>query len=103
MRSKRVFPGKNSKAFDLRSNLESIKAVRGDFFAQGLTIKKWAEDRGYNPRLVYMILQGNVRCTRGASHKIAVDLGLKTGHKAQPLAKYKPAQPAKMVSERRAA
>ena len=57
--------------------MERIEQVRQQFEAEGLSIKEWAEKRGYSPRTVYAVLQGALRCRRGISHKIAVDLGLK--------------------------
>lgn len=51
--------------------------VRQRFEAEGLTIKDWAKAKGYNPRLVYAVIQGTVQCRRGTSHKIAVELGIK--------------------------
>ena len=55
----------------------SIEQVRRQFEAEGLSIKEWAERRGYAPRTVYAVLQGDLQCRRGISHRIAVDLGLK--------------------------
>jgi gp16 family phage-associated protein len=60
--------------------MERVEQVREQFEAEGLSIKAWAEERGYSPRTVYAVLQGSLRCKRGVSHRIAVDLGLK----AQP-------------------
>lgn len=51
--------------------------VRRRFEAEGVTIKEWAKAKGYNPRLVYAVLQGTVQCRRGTSHKIAIELGIK--------------------------
>jgi len=47
------------------------------FESEGISIKEWAEAKGYKPRLVYAVIQGTVQCKRGASHQIAVDLGMK--------------------------
>ncbi len=44
---------------------------------QGVTIKEWAEDRGFSPALVYSVLSGQRKCLRGQSHRIAKALGLK--------------------------
>ena len=58
-------------------DMERIEQVRQQFEAEGLSIKEWAEMRGYSPRTVYAVLQGSLRCRRGVSHRIAIDLGLK--------------------------
>ena len=47
------------------------------FEREGVSIKEWAERRGYSPRTVYAVLRGDLRCKRGISHRIAIDLGLK--------------------------
>jgi gp16 family phage-associated protein len=52
--------------------------IKAEFASRGETISEWAKDRGYNPRTVYAVIQGQLKCHRGLSHKIAVDLGLKT-------------------------
>ncbi|MFB9951975.1 DNA-binding protein [Rhizobium puerariae] len=51
--------------------------VRLQFEAEGISMKEWAEARGYAPRLVYAVVQGKLACKRGVSHKIAVELGIK--------------------------
>lgn len=47
------------------------------FRARGQTVQDWAKTRGFNPKLVYSILNGHRKCLRGQSHEIAVALGLK--------------------------
>lgn len=47
------------------------------FRQQGITVATWAKERGFNPRLVYSILRGDRKCTRGQSHQIAKELGMK--------------------------
>ncbi len=61
----------------MRNAVLSPDQVRARFEAEGLTIKEWAEARGYHHRTVYAVLKGELRCTRGKTHRIAVDLGLK--------------------------
>jgi gp16 family phage-associated protein len=51
--------------------------VRATFVAEGVSIKEWARARGYNPMTVYRVINGKTKCTRGISHQIAVELGLK--------------------------
>jgi gp16 family phage-associated protein len=43
----------------------------------GLSIADWAREREYNVRTVYAVLRGELKASRGISHKIAVDAGVK--------------------------
>lgn len=51
--------------------------VRARFVAEGVSIWQWALSKGYSPRLVYAVLNGHRKATRGVTHRIAIDLGLK--------------------------
>lgn len=53
------------------------EAIRAEFEAEGISVRQWARDNGYNPRTVYAVLYGTIKCTRGVSHDIAVALGIK--------------------------
>ena len=59
----------------MSKNREDVKL---EFEAAGVSIREWAPNRGYNPRTVYAVLNGSLEGKRGVSHKIAVDLGLKS-------------------------
>ena len=56
-----------------------INEARARLNLQGKTSRDWALEKGYDPQLVYKVLSGNRSCTRGASHEIAVALGIKDG------------------------
>lgn len=56
---------------------KTSQQVKEEFINQGITIKQWAEENGYNPRFVYVVLDGKIKGKRGKSHEIAVKLGLK--------------------------
>ncbi|MCW2390943.1 gp16 family phage-associated protein [Sphingobium sp. B1D7B] len=56
---------------------QRIYAVRKQFAASGISVTKWAMDRGFNPTQVHNVLSGKRRCVRGESHRIAVALGVK--------------------------
>lgn len=56
---------------------KSIETVRTAFEAEGISIREWARQNGFKPRTVYAVLYGQVKCTRGEGHRIAVALGLK--------------------------
>ncbi|WKE65053.1 DNA-binding protein [Gallaecimonas kandeliae] len=53
------------------------KQVKEALRAQGTTITKWAEERGYPRAAVYRVLNGVEKAAYGRAHQIAVDLGLK--------------------------
>lgn len=49
------------------------------FEGSGISVAEWARVRGFSSGLVYQVLEGNRKCLRGQSHRIAVALGLKQG------------------------
>jgi gp16 family phage-associated protein len=51
--------------------------VKANLSAQGLTVKQWAKQNGYDSETVYKVLQGVRKCNYGRGHEIAVALGLK--------------------------
>lgn len=53
---------------------EQVKAL---FQAAGVPISTWAEANGYDRHKVYMVINGQFKGSRGASHDIAVQLGMK--------------------------
>ena len=57
--------------------IKSIRQVREEFSASGISIASWARDNHFSPDLVYRILKNNRIPQRGESHKIAVKLGIK--------------------------
>jgi gp16 family phage-associated protein len=63
--------------------------VKREFEDAGISIREWAEANGYNPRTVYAVLGGALKCRHGISHDMAVALGLKTQAKATHLAKFR--------------
>ncbi len=56
-----------------------VEAVvkRKVFFLAGISMRDWADARGFNPDLVYQVLSGRRKCLRGQSHLIAKELGMK--------------------------
>lgn len=58
-------------------NFEKINRTRAEFKRAGISISDWARSQGFEPSLVYTILSGRNRGTRGKSHEIAIKLGLK--------------------------
>ena len=52
---------------------EAKKALQ----ANGLSIAQFAKTYGFNVHLVYAVLAGKNKASRGESHRIAVALGLK--------------------------
>lgn len=51
--------------------------VKAKFLREGRTFSAWAIERGYAPQKVYLVLNGQLKATRGKGHEIAVALGLK--------------------------
>ena len=47
------------------------------FFDHGISITEWARSRGFSREVVYALLAGRTRGTRGEAHHAAVALGLK--------------------------
>lgn len=60
-------------------NASFVKAVRLIFDESGISIAEWARAEGFSAALVYQVIEGKRKCTRGQSHRIAVSLGLKSG------------------------
>lgn len=55
-----------------------LKSIREGFFDRGESIRAWSLARGFEPNLVYHVLTGRSKGTRGKAHRIAVALGLKS-------------------------
>lgn len=53
--------------------------IKSEFQVQGVSIAAWARARAFDPRLVYAVLGGKNKASRGKSHLIAVALGMKPG------------------------
>jgi len=56
---------------------EKAADVKARFEAEGIAIAEWARARGFEPRMVYRALSGELKGKRGTGHRIAVALGLK--------------------------
>lgn len=56
-----------------------LDQVRDNFYLDGKSVAEWAREHGLRPPVVYDLLSGRTRGTRGNSHKAAVLLGLKKG------------------------
>lgn len=57
----------------------ALEAVKSQFFEGGISVVDWARENGFDVHLVYGVLSGRSRASRGESHRIAVALGLKSG------------------------
>ena len=51
--------------------------VRENFAKHGISVCDWARAHGFSESLVYAVLAGRNKASRGQSFKIAVALGLK--------------------------
>lgn len=56
----------------------SIASVKNAFAASGVTVREWSQANGFGESLVYAVLNGKNKASRGESYRIAVALGLKT-------------------------
>ena len=56
----------------------TAEQVKARFAAEGLSISAWARAQGFKRYLVYRVLDGSCKASRGEAHKIAVALGLKS-------------------------
>jgi len=59
--------------------VRTSEEVRNEFKRKGISISSWAIANGYPPNLVYDVLAKRRNPTRGQTHNIAVQLGLKDG------------------------
>ncbi len=64
----------------------STTEVKASFKEHGVSISTWAQAHAFDPRLVYAVLAGKNRSSRGQSHKIALALGLKEASPASEVA-----------------
>ncbi|MBF0605708.1 MAG: DNA-binding protein [Nitrospirae bacterium] len=56
------------------------KAIKErNFLRPGITVKDWAQARGFRPYEVYRVLSGRLKTNYGRAHEIAVALGMKPG------------------------
>ena len=62
----------------------TLKQARAEFFHSGRSIAAWARENEFRQELVYAVLNGRCKATRGESHRIAVQLGLKAGRPRNP-------------------
>lgn len=57
--------------------LRTPEEAKRYFAEHGICIADWARERGFPPYRVYDVLNRRSECTRGISHVIAVELGIK--------------------------
>lgn len=59
------------------ATLKTPEDVKREFAEQGVCVADWARERGFPPHRVYDVLNRRGECTRGITHEIAVELGIK--------------------------
>jgi len=59
--------------------LKTREEVLEDFARKGISIAKWARERGLHRSVVYGVLKGERQARIGQGHKAAVLLGIKEG------------------------
>lgn len=52
--------------------------LKEKFRREGKTLSAWAKEHGYKPQFVYRVVSGNIQARYGRSHRVAVELGLKS-------------------------
>ena len=63
---------------------QAANDFRKSLIDQGISLKDWAESRGYHPEYCSRVLCGLVKGTRGKGHDIAVSMGIKADLSAKP-------------------
>ena len=66
----------SAKLLDMQVLLTPTE-VRQAFDEDGVSLADWAKTNGFAPGVVYAVLSGRVRGTRGEAHRVAVALGLR--------------------------
>ncbi len=59
--------------------LKTPDEARAKLQELGVSVKEWSEANDLSPATVWKVLRGELKCTRGASHRAAVMLGMKRG------------------------
>ncbi len=59
--------------------IRTSQQIKEEFESRGISIADWARKNNFAPTLVYYVLKSKHIPKRGASHKVAVLLGLKKG------------------------
>ncbi|NOT13750.1 MAG: DNA-binding protein [Methylococcaceae bacterium] len=57
--------------------MKSKQDIKKIFADRGETFEAWAVKKGFKVRTVYAVINGQLKGSRGISHKIAIELGLK--------------------------
>lgn len=61
----------------ITEQVKTPEQIKADFEANGITVSEWARTKGWTPREVSLVLNGQIKGRYGKSHNIAVALGLK--------------------------
>lgn len=68
-----------ARSLSTQQSTERLAQARARFHSTGTSVISWARENGYKPSIVYEVLNGRMKCLRGMSHRIAVQLGIKDG------------------------
>lgn len=60
-------------------SLKNKEEVMNELLFNGQSVSGWAREHGFHPSMVRRVINGEVSGRIGASHKIAVMLGMKGG------------------------
>lgn len=59
--------------------LRTPEEARAELKRKGVSVTAWSVANGFSPNLVFEVLAGRRKPTRGQTHQIAVALGIKAG------------------------
>jgi gp16 family phage-associated protein len=62
--------------------IQKVRAIKARLARQGVTVRQWAKQQGFQETMVYMLLNGQLKGCYGKSHQVAVALGLKPAPEA---------------------
>jgi gp16 family phage-associated protein len=73
----------------MRISPQKLLQVKNQFFQDGRSVADWARTHQFSEHLVYAVLSGRSKASRGESHRIATELGLKSPGCSTPPNKQK--------------
>ncbi|MDF3822079.1 DNA-binding protein [Leptospira sp. 96542] len=66
----------------------TLDQIKESFRTNGVTVRQFARANGFNETLVYAVLSGTNKASRGESFRIAVALGLKQQPNTEELPEF---------------
>lgn len=79
-----IEPQSISQLATSQTNID-LESIRQAFYLHGVSVSKWAKERGFNRSLVKDVLNGRVVGKYGKAYEIAIALGIKKAPRSKPL------------------